>query len=245
VPLESSTIVELFARAVYSPILRISPTHMATTPVTSVLPGQVSQMRVQFLPDGKHFIYSVRTSLTSGDPGARINAQSLDGGDPILLLANQSRALAVPDYLLFAQDRNLFAQRMDWKAVRKIGEPFLIARNVAAFPAYLGTSEFTASQNGVLIYGTATGSSVDQFNWYARDCAMIGTFEPVIGFQQFTLSPDVKHLALNSFHQHATGSLWLVDLTTPLTTDPRGQSDPVWPPDSRYVAFNLTSQWWV
>jgi Tol biopolymer transport system component len=233
----------LFARAVNSPILRISPANGAATPVTSVLPGQVSQMWVQFLPDGKHFIYLARTSLTSGDPGAKIYAQSLDGGDPIALLANQSRAMAVPDYLLFAQDRNLFSQHMDWKAVRKIGEPFLIARNVAASPAYLGTSEFTASQNGVLIYGSATGSSFDQFNWYARDGAVIGTFEPVIDFQQFTLSPDGKHLALNSFHQHATGSLWLVDLTsnttTPLTTDPHAQSDPVWSPDSRYVAFNL------
>jgi Tol biopolymer transport system component len=233
----------LFARAVNSPILRISPTDGTVTPVTSLLPGQVSQMWVQFLPDGKHFIYLARTSLTSNDPGAKIYAQSLDGGDPTLLLATQSRAIAVPDYLLFAQDQNLFAQRMDWKAVRKVGEPLLLAPNVAASPAYLGTSEFTASQNGVLIYGTATGSSFDQFNWYARDGAVISSFEPVIDFQQFTLSPDGKHLALNSFHQHATGSLWLIDLTsnttTPLTTDPHAQSDPVWSPDSRYVAFNL------
>jgi len=233
----------LFARAVNSPILRLSPTDGTVTPVTSLLPGQVSQMWVQFLPDGKHFIYLARTSLTSSDPGAKIYAQSLDGGDPILLLANQSRAIAVPDYLLFAQDQSLFAQRMDWKAARKMGEPLLLARNVAASPAYLGTSEFTASQNGVLIYGSATGSSFDQFNWYARDGAVVGSFEPLIDFQQFTLSPDGKHLALNSFHQHATGSLWLVDLTsnttTPLTTDPHAQSDPVWSPDSRYVAFNL------
>jgi Tol biopolymer transport system component len=233
----------LFARAVNSPILRISPTDGTVTPVTSLLPGQVSQMWVQFLPDGKHFIYLARTSLTSSDPGAKIFAQSLDGGAPTLLLASQSRAVAVPDYLLFVQDQSLFAQRMDWKAVRKMGEPLLLARNVAASPAYLGTSEFTASQNGVLIYGSATGSSFDQFNWYARDGAVVGSVEPVIDFQQFTLSPDGKHLALNSFHQHATGSLWLIDLasntTTPLTTDPHAQSDPVWSPDSRYVAFNL------
>jgi Tol biopolymer transport system component len=233
----------LFARAVNSPIIRISPADGTATPVTSLLPGQVSQMWVQFLPDGKHFIYLARTSLTSSDPGAKIYAQSLDGGAPTPLLASQSRAIAVPDYLLFAQDQSLFAQRMDWKGVRKLGEPILLARNVAASPAYLGTSEFTASQNGVLIYGTATGSSFDQFNWYARDGTVIGSFEPVIDFQQFTLSPDAKHLALNSFHQHATGSLWLIDLTsnttTPLTTDPHAQSDPVWSPDSRYVAFNL------
>jgi eukaryotic-like serine/threonine-protein kinase len=233
----------LFAKAVNSPILRISPTGGDAVPVTSLLPGQVSQMWVQFLPDGKHFIYLARTSLTNSDPGAKVYAQSLDGGDPTLLLSSQSRPIAVPDYLLFAQDQTLFAQRMDWKALRKIGKPFLLARNVAASPAYLGTSEFTASQNGVLIYGTATGSSFDQFTWYARDGAVIGSFEPVVDFQQFTLSPDRKHLALNSFHQHVTGSLWLIDLasntTTPLTTDPHAQSDPVWSPDSRYVAFNL------
>ena len=233
----------LFARAVNSPILRISPTGGAATPVTSLLPGEVSQMWVQFLPDGKHFIYLARTSLTSDDPGARIYAQSLDGGASIPLLASESRAIAVTDFLLFAQEQTLFAQSMDWRAFRKIGEPSLLARNVAASPAYLGTSEFTASQNGVLIYGTAKGSSFDQFNWYSRDGTVIGSLEPVVDYQQFTLSPDGKHLALNSFHQHASGSLWLIDIatntTTPLTTDPHAQSDPVWSPDSRYVAFNL------
>ena len=233
----------LFARAVNSPILRVPPAGGRATPVTSLLPGQVSQMWVQFLPDGKHFIYLARTSLTSDDPEAKVYVQSLDGGAPIPLLASQSRAIAVTDYLLFAQNQTLFAQRMDWKALRKIGEPSLLARNVAASPAYLGSSEFTASQNGVLIYGTARGSSFDHFNWYSRDGTVTGSLEPVIDYQQFTLSPDGKHLALNSFHQHATGNLWLIDIatntTTPLTTDPHAQSDPVWSPDSRYVAFNL------
>jgi len=233
----------LFARAVNSPIVRLPADGGAATPASSLAPGQLSQMWVQFLPDGKHFIYLARTSLTSADPGAKIYVQSLHGGNPTLLLASQSRVVPVPDYLLFAQDQSLFAQRMDWNALKKIGEPKLLARNVAASPAYLGTSEFSASQNGVLMYGTAEGSSFDQFTWYARDGSVTGSLEPVIDFQQFTLSPDGKHLALNSFHQHATGSLWLIDLatntTTPLTTDPHAQSDPVWSPDSRYVAFNL------
>jgi Tol biopolymer transport system component len=233
----------LFARAVNSPIVRVTPGGGAAKPVTSLLPGEVSQMWVQFLPDGKHFIYLARTSLTSDDPGAKIYVQSVDGGTPSPLLQSESRAIAVADYLLFARDKTLFAQRMDWKALRKIGEPSLVAGNVAASPAYLGTSEFTASQNGVLIYGTARGSSFDEFNWYSRDGTVFGSLEPVVDFQQFTLSPDGKHLALNSFHQHATGSLWLIDIatntTTPLTTDPHAQSDPVWSPDSRFIAFNL------
>jgi hypothetical protein len=149
----------------------------------------------------------------------------------------------VPDYLLFVQGQKLFAQRMDWEALRQIDKPLLVTRNVAASPAYLGTSEFTASQNGALIYGRAEGSSFDQFNWYSRDGTVTDSIDPIIDFQQFTLSPDGKYLALNSFHQHATGSMWLIDLesntTTPLTTDPHAQSDPVWSPDSRYVAFDL------
>ena len=72
----------LFARAVNSPILRVSPTGGDATPVTTLLPGQASQVWVQFLPDGKHFIYLARTNLTSHDPGAKIYARSLDGGNP-------------------------------------------------------------------------------------------------------------------------------------------------------------------
>ena len=233
----------LYAKAVNSPIFRVNQDGANATAATSLLPGQVSQMWVQFLPDGKHFIYLARTSLTTDDPQAKVYAQSRDGGAPIELLTSQCRAIAAPGYLLFAQRQNLFAQRMDWKRLRKIGEPLLLAHNVAASPAYLGTSEFTASQNGVLIYGTAEGSSFDRLNWYARDGSKIGSLDPVIDYQQFTLSPDGTHLALNSFHQHATGSLWLIDIasntTTPLTNDPHAQSDPVWSPDSRYVAFNL------
>ena len=233
----------LFARAINSPINRVSPDGANATPATSLLPGQVSHMWVQFLPGGRHFSYLARTNLTSDDPQAKVYAQSLDGGPPIELLTSQSRAIAVPDYLLFAQQQNLFAQRMDWKALRKLGEPLLVAPKIAATPAYLGTSEFTASQNGVLIYGTAEGASFDQLKWYARDGSTIGSLNPVIDYQQFTLSPDAKRLALNSFHQHATGSLWLIDIatdtTTPLTFDPHAQSDPVWSPDSRYVAFSL------
>src|SRR5262249_43824681 len=105
----------LFARAVNRPIFRLSPNGGAAAPLTSLLPGQVSHMWVQFLPDGKHFIYLARTTLTSVDPGAKIYLQSLDGASPIPLLESQSRAVAEPDYLLFGRNQSLFAQRMDWK----------------------------------------------------------------------------------------------------------------------------------
>lgn len=170
----------LFAKAVNSPIFRVAQDGASATPATSLLPGQVSQMWVQFLPDGKRFIYLARTSLTTDDPQAKVYVQSLNGGAPIELLTSQSRAIAVPEYVLFAQGQNLLAQRMDWKALRKIGEPSLLARDVAASPAYLGTSEFTASQNGVLIYGTAEGSSFDHLKWYARDGSTSDALEPVI-----------------------------------------------------------------
>jgi len=233
----------LFAKAVNSPIYRLPPNSTNATPATTLLPGQVSHMWVQFLPDGKGFMYLARTSLAAEDPQAKVYAQPLTGGPPIELLTSENRAVAVPDYLLFASQQNLFAQHVDWSTLRRSGEPVLLARNVATPPAYLGSSEFSASQNGVLIYGTAEGSSFDQLKWYSRDGATIGSLDPVVDYQQFTLSPDGKHLALNSFRQHATGSLWLIDIatntTTPLTIDPHAQSDPVWSPDSHYIAFNL------
>jgi hypothetical protein len=66
----------LFAKAVNSPILRVSHDGASAAPATSLLPGQVSQMWVQFLPDGKRFIYLARTSPTTDDPQAKVYAQS-------------------------------------------------------------------------------------------------------------------------------------------------------------------------
>jgi eukaryotic-like serine/threonine-protein kinase len=233
----------LFARTVNSPIYRVSRDGASTTPTTALLPGQVSQFWVQFSPDGQQFIYLARTSLTADDPNAKVYAQRLDGGAPFELVTTQHRPVVAAEHLLFIQQQNLFAQRMEWKSLRRKGEPLLVVRNVAASPAYLGSSEFAASQNGVLIYGTAKPSSIDTLRWYSRDGATVGAVEPIVDYQQFTLSPDGKHLALNSFQQHATGSLWLIDIatntTTPLVVDPHAQSDPVWSPDSQYVAFNL------
>lgn len=233
----------LFARTVNSPIFRVSRGGASTTPATALLPGQVSQFWVQFSPDGKQFIYLARTSLSADDPNAKVYAQRLDGGDPFELVTTQHRPVVAAGHLLFIKQQNLFAQRMEWKSLRKTGEPLLVVRNVAASSAYLGSSEFAASQNGVLIYGTAKRSSIDTLRWYSRGGSTVGAVEPKVDYQQFTLSPDGKHLALNSFQQHATGSLWLIDIatntTTPLVVDPHAQSDPVWSPDSQYVAFNL------
>ena len=64
----------LFAKAVNSPIFRVNQDGTNATEATSLLPGQISQMWVQFLPDGKHFIYLARTSLTTeeGDADRRV-----------------------------------------------------------------------------------------------------------------------------------------------------------------------------
>lgn len=233
----------LFARTVNSPIFRVSRYGASTTPATALLPGQVSQFWVQFSPDGKEFIYLARTSLAGDDPNAKVYAQRLDGGASVELVTTQHRPVVAAEHLLFIQQQNLFAQQMEWKSLRRTGEPWLVVRNVAASPSYLGSSEFAASQNGVLIYGTAKRSPIDTLRWYSRDGSTVGAVEPIVDYQQFTLSPDGKHLALNSFQQQATGTLWLIDIatntTTPLVVDPHAQSDPVWSPDSRYVAFNL------
>lgn len=233
----------LFARTVNSPIFRVSRDGASTTPASALLPGQVSQFWVQFSPDGNQFIYLARTSLTADDPKAKVYAQQLNGGTPVELVTTQHRPVVAAEHLLFIQQQNLFAQPMEWKSLRTTGDPLLVVRNVAASPAYLGSSEFAASQNGVLIYGPAKRSSIDTLKWYSRDGSTVGAVEPIVDYQQFTLSPDGKHLALNSFQQHATGCLWLIDIatntTTPLVADPHAQSDPVWSPDSHYVAFNL------
>jgi hypothetical protein len=153
-------------------------------------------MWVQFLPDGKHFIYLARTSLTSRDRGENLR-QSLGGGiryccgRVVLLRCPTTCCSRRPDSLCTAHGLDSF---------EKIGEPLLVARTSRLLqPVW-------ALQNSLRLKpsaypGTAASSSFDQFNWYSRDGNVIGNLEPVIDFQQFTLSP-VESAALNSFRQH-------------------------------------------
>src|SRR5262249_60077016 len=88
--------------------------------------GETNHPWPQLLPDGRHFLYTVR-----GSTGRSVFAGSLDGKTRKLLVRFDSRATyAAPGYLLFIDGDSLLGQAFDAERLELSGQPFTVAEHV-------------------------------------------------------------------------------------------------------------------
>jgi hypothetical protein len=120
----------------------------------------------QWLPDGRSFLYLGRGFDAEK---SAIFLQTLGSNERTPILNTPSRSLYAPaGFLLFVRDENLLAQRLDIGARMLVGEPQLIAEDVANNMAN-GRAAFTISETGNLAY--RPGGNVAGFRrlvWYDR-----------------------------------------------------------------------------
>src|SRR5205823_183893 len=119
--------------------------------------GEVSHSWPQFLPDGRHFLYLARNK---NPEESRIYVQELGSLVRRSLLNSKTRAayakgLSGQSYLLFPRDRSLLAQPFNLSRFELYDEPVAVAAGVSYNTLY-GTSAFSVSENGVLIYRSGT-----------------------------------------------------------------------------------------
>ena len=121
-----------------------------------------SQRYLQFLPDGRHFLY-----LEDRTEGGAIYAGSVDGNAPTRLLSDISNALYVPaalpgtiGYLLFRREGSLMAQPFEPGRIRLTGEELFPVAEEVGVMLNTGNGAFSASQNGELAFrtGNTTGN---------------------------------------------------------------------------------------
>jgi Tol biopolymer transport system component len=222
----------IFSGTVATPIARVSASGGQASAVTTIdaAHGESGHRAIQFLPDGRHFLYIAL-------PRKTIYAGSLDGEPPVTLLTPDSKAMYAAGHLLFVRQGTLLAQPFDVEKLQLSGEPVAIAKGIDFNP--YGSAAFHAS-NGVLAYRTNVVTTA-QFGWYDRAGRAIG---PPIGEQamwrEFALSPDNRFVAAERADAGLGAvDLWLIDLirgvSSRLTTDPGSETDPVWSPDGRFL----------
>jgi len=200
----------------------------------------------QFLPDGRHLIYSVFDTHT-GHRRARV----VQYGDPQSvrdLVETDSRVMYAPSmlkpgtgYLVYVRAGNILAQPFDPGSLTIHGEPYAIVSQTYSFlPS--GAADFSVSENGMLAYRRYQSRS--QLAWVNRRGEVLRTIGPSgVNVKQARISPDGKKIAAPIFDvTRGINEMWIIDAQTgsarKALPGPGLLDNPVWSPDSTRIAFS-------
>ena len=200
------------------------------------------------LPDGRHFLYA----KAGAQEGSGIYLASIDGRENKRLLpADYSRtAYAVSpegkEYILFVREAALLAQPFDATAQQLTGDPIRLADHVT-------TGSVSVSENGVLVYRTADGTSQQQLSWVDRTGKKLGTvgspttIKGAAGIFNPALSPDETRVAVTrSDPQTMNRDVWLLDVArgaeSRFTFGHAFNSTAVWSPDGSRIVWGANRE---
>ena len=144
--------------------------------------------------------------------------------------------------LVFAAAGGFRAEAFDPVRSKAVGNPVPIIERVSVEPG-TGAAHFDIAEDGTLIYGLGTGSSIAgprTLVWVDRKGREEAINVPPRSYTYARLSPDGKRVALDS--RDDQNDIWIWDLSREtlqrLTNDPGFNRSPVWTPDSKKVAFS-------
>ncbi len=195
------------------------------TPTALTLgPGVRNASSAIFLPDGRHFTFLDQRDVGSSEGTLKIAA--LDAAAVKTIGPANSAAFLENGHLLYLRGSTLIAQRFDEKRLEASPETTPLVTDVA---------EFTVARDGTLFYKPG-GASIQQLTWFDRTGTATGTLGDPGNFFMIELSPDRKKLAVS-----LDADIWIQDLARGLrsrfTFTPGIDTNPVWSPDGRTIAF--------
>jgi serine/threonine protein kinase len=196
-----------------------------------------------FLPDGRHFMYFVR----SARPDVRgVYIGSLDSHVSRRLLNSDSGALYapawgnLPAHVLFVRNSRLMAQAFDTRQLEVMGDAFPLAESFD-FNADTSCSPMSVSSNGVLTYSFSQPPS-PQLSWYDKSGKLLEQMSDAIGLRYFRLAPSGSSVVVERLNLLAgTSSVWLLEparsVFSRITSGHDSNYAPIWSPDEKRIAF--------
>jgi Tol biopolymer transport system component len=227
--------VILFAPTLTTPLMRVSATGGAVSPVTT-LDASLGHTHPHFLPDGRRFLFF---SPTASDPaGAGIYLGALDESVTTHLTRADGHAEYLPSgWLVWVREGTLLAQRLDLEQRALVGEPVTLADAVRVDPR--SRNGLSMSATGVIAYRAGAGSQ-RQLVWVDRSGAVLGTFGDAVS--DYTSTPNVSpngRAVVWVRTVQGNRDLWQLDgvRASRLTFDAGRDDYPILSPDATAVAF--------
>jgi len=193
----------------------------------------------QFLEDGEHYLY------VSFNP-RNLWLGSLAGEAPRTLMTfpvNVSTVAHVPGFVLFAQDRALYARPFDERRRELTGDARRIVDGVQVWGP--GRSPFSVSAAGVLAFWTEAVGTPVVLRSVAKDGTMSRAIEAPAKYFGFALSPDGSELAFSRVGSNGGQDVWVRTLATgaerQLTFDGLAFT-PRWSPDGSQILFTAVGE---
>src|SRR5262249_9956037 len=157
-----------FTPRAVSSLYRIPAVGGEAIPITRLEPPLAGHRNPQFLPDGKHFLFS-----GLGNPSAAgVYVGSLDDFRTKRLLSSDTDGIYDSrGFLLFGRQGTLFAQSFDLGRLELRGDPIPIADHLS-FDSIVPSA--LAAANGVIVYRTGSDLGLRQLVWFDRAGKEIG-----------------------------------------------------------------------
>jgi serine/threonine protein kinase/Tol biopolymer transport system component len=201
--------------------------------------GETAHQYPAFLPDGRHFVYAIR-SIVPENGGVFV--ASLDAKDRTRLLDTVSQAAyAAPGYLIYQRSGSLMAQPFDAARLRLTGPVIRIADAVTVHP-YAGLAAFDVSASGPIVYRTGEAGVPRQLQWFDRTGKPLERIGQPWLIWSLALSPDERRVAFSRPDpESGRNDIWMIELATGVPTrvtfDPAHDDDPAWTPDGLALSF--------
>jgi len=198
--------------------------------------GETAHRAPHFLPDGQHFLYSIRSREISRNG---LYVGQLGSAQRRLLIQGDTQAVfAEPGYVVSLQAGVLMARPFDVAALEFTGDASPIVRADSLRNELGGQPAFSVANTGVLTYAIVERPHT-QFQWVGRD----GRPQELVGdpgvHYTFELSTDARRLVY-ARTQHGDADLYVLDIergmTTAVTSGGGFYSDPRWADGGAVVA---------
>jgi Tol biopolymer transport system component len=214
------------------------------TPVPVTQTGFAVQVSVSdrwpyFLPDGKHFLY-LRAPTGSGSDHNEIRFASLDGKtNKLLLKGRYYTAQYASGWLLVGRNGTLVAQRFDPASGKLSGDAVQVADNLEV-DDNTGSSVFSVSQNGVLVYLRGSGKGGMYHVWLDATGKQLAQASEQGVYGATRISPDGTKFVSQVYEQSGGIDISIWDLaggTRARITSGRLTDTPVWSPDGAILYY--------